>query len=672
MQTAQAAILHRHYDDDLEGSDGSVTETDKADQQNREPQRALLARLRARDAATRKTAAQEAGEQQLGGVAPALVELLRDGNSGVAATAAWALGQMRYEEADEALTSLLGASGIAARQSAARALGHLATPRAIDALLSALPGADEPLMSAILPALDALPSAAVVPRLVDLLRHADGPTRARAQRALLRRPAEAETATLTALGGDAATGEAAGQPDDGEAAGQPGDRDDTAFRRAAAYILAETATPAALVALLDLSHAADPRTRLYAVRGLKRLTQLAQVEHQARTRLVDMRDDPRRDVAAAATDASEMNEEGQATTGAGAAGQSASPVSGVLPLDLPPGLPYLLTVLPGLEEVAAAEIEDTAGARVTRRFTGALLVALAAPPDTLERLRTVQDALLDAGALPDVAAETVFRDMRPLRRAFGTITERYPDLPRTVYVHLPRGIPQGEARRIRTVVAGDLERVGFRIDTAGSALTAEVVPVSGRWLLGIRVLRDAPGHRPLPAGGVPASLNATLAAALVRLTRPDEHDRFLDPLCGAGTILRERAQAGPYARLLGGDRGERALALARANLEGTPRLALRRWEATRLPLPDASMDKAATNPPYGVRAGSHAANERLYPALLDELARVVRPEGLVAVVTGEKRLTTATLRAQRAFAREDELSVETGGLRVAVYLLRRR
>src|SRR5437764_774339 len=55
--------------------------------------------------------------------------------------------------------------------------------------------------------------------------------------------------------------------------GSAGASDEVAFRRAAAYVLAEAAPAAAVPALLDLSRAADPRTRLYAVRGLGRLSQ---------------------------------------------------------------------------------------------------------------------------------------------------------------------------------------------------------------------------------------------------------------------------------------------------------------------------------------------------------------------------------------------------------------
>jgi 23S rRNA G2445 N2-methylase RlmL len=300
------------------------------------------------------------------------------------------------------------------------------------------------------------------------------------------------------------------------------------------------------------------------------------------------------------------------------------------------------------------------------------LVALDAPPAALAGLRTALDVLLFAGHLAPAAdpAERD-RDTRYPDAAIAAIAAALPDLALSIYVHVPRGTPAPRAARLREAAAANLAQAGARVARTAAALTAEVVFAGDGELLGLRVLPEPPGHRPLPAGGLPASLGATLAAAMVRLTGPAVSDVFLDPLCGAGTLLRERALAGPYARLFGGDADERTVELARANLQGLPDLSLERWDATHLPLDDASVDKAALNPPYGRRAGSHAQNRTLYPALLAELARVVRPGGLVAMITAEQRLTTTLLRAQRPFARVAHVPVLAGG-GATIYVLRRR
>jgi len=676
-------------------AESKVTDTDESRQGQGQGAQDLQARLRAREAPARKEAAQEAGERRVASVASLLAPLLHDRNTGVATTATWALGRLGYAAATTEVAALLRASNTARRQAAARALGQFATADALAALLDALPDADEALVTAILAALDDLPRASVVPRLVALLRDPRGPLRARASRALLRYPLEALPAVVAALA--ESSNETQGVDDEAQRTD-----DATPFRRAAAHVVAEAAPASdkpdaeaaalALPALLDLSRAPDPRTRLYATRGLARL---ATGMPRARERLERLRDDERRDVAAVAREAlgdGETLDETRARIDAEAAtvntetapdDEIAPAGTAALPLELAAGQTYLLTVLDGLEDIAAAEVAELKGARVTRRLTGVLLVGLDAPPAVLNGLRTVLDATLFASYLPPVMGATDdatttttttprFRDIRPVRQAFSAIRAARPELPLTVYVHVPRRMPQAQSRALREAAAADLARVGARLEATQASLTADVVLANERPLLGIRVLSDAPGRRPLPAGGLPASLNATLAAAMVRLTAPTPDDIFLDPLCGAGTLLRERALAGPYAGLIGGDRERRAITLARANLIGLSDLTLQRWDATALPLPDASVDKAALNPPYGRRAGSHEGNTQLYPAVMGELARVVRPGGLVAWITTERRLTTALLRGQNAFAREEEMSVETGGLRATIYLLRRR
>lgn len=605
---------------------------------------ALRQRLSAREAGVRKDAAHEAGDRRVAAVAPRLVEMLRDGNAGVAATAAWALGRLRYTPAEAALVELLAAPVTALRKGAAWALGCLGTAGGLDRLLDALAEADETTVRSILVALDGFPDEIIMPALVARLHAPSGPARARASRALLRRPIAAIPALLAALE-DVADDEAA-----------------VPFRRAAAHVLAAEAPLQTLPALCAFSHAGDSRMRLYATRGL---SALAGQSDEARARLRELASDARRDVAAAAQAALAEDQ-------VGAARESARIP---LPLDLAPGLTYLLTVLPGLEEVAAAEADQIPGARVTRKLAGAILIMLDGPPAALTGLRSVLDALLFAGRLPrEGTGSTRFRDRRPARAAIAAIAAAHPDvpLPLTVYIHVPRGITGTVAAALRDAARGDLEQAGAPAARTDATLTAEVVCAGDARLLGIRVLSQPPGRRPLPAGSLPASLHPTLAAAMIRLTAPADGDIFLDPLCGAGTLLRERALAGPYGRLIGGDADAHALALARTNLAGLSNLLVTQWDARRLPLDDVSIDKAALNPPYGRRTGSHQSNKELYPALVSELARVVRPGGSVALVTAEQRLTTALLRAQTAFARDRVVPVQAGGLAVAIYVLRRR
>ncbi len=147
---------------------------------------------------------------------------------------------------------------------------------------------------------------------------------------------------------------------------------------------------------------------------------------------------------------------------------------------------------------------------------------------------------------------------------------------------------------------------------------------------------------------LPASLRPALAAAMVMLTHPAPNDVFLDPMAGAGTLLLERAAAGPFAALYGGDNNPAAITAMQTNLRGIGgQIDVRRWDARRLPLPDASVDKVAVNLPFGTQIGEASELDDLYRDVLRQIARVLRPGGrLVTLVADQQLLDRA--RAQAA------------------------
>ncbi len=141
--------------------------------------------------------------------------------------------------------------------------------------------------------------------------------------------------------------------------------------------------------------------------------------------------------------------------------------------------------------------------------------------------------------------------------------------------------------------------------------------IDEEFFLTVRLSDDRMRHREYKTAHRPASLRASSAAALAWLSEPREDDVVLDPFCGAGTILIERAHMGRYAMLLGSDRDAAALAAARVNVgERYKPIQLENWDAGALPLGDASVDKIVTNLPWGLRYGSHGENRKLYPTVV--------------------------------------------------------
>ncbi len=142
---------------------------------------------------------------------------------------------------------------------------------------------------------------------------------------------------------------------------------------------------------------------------------------------------------------------------------------------------------------------------------------------------------------------------------------------------------------------------------------------------------------------LPASLRPTVAYAMVQESQSSPDDVFLDPMCGAGTILLERAHSRSYRYLLGGDIEWRAVQATRANigLRYEP-FALFWWNALELPLEERSVDRIVCNLPFGKQIALP------YPAFYSDFLRqarcIVRPDGRIVLLVSDKQRLVAAIK----------------------------
>jgi 23S rRNA G2445 N2-methylase RlmL len=226
-------------------------------------------------------------------------------------------------------------------------------------------------------------------------------------------------------------------------------------------------------------------------------------------------------------------------------------------------------------------------------------------------------------------------------------------------VDLARAISQGIAER------GDHS---WRLSPDEADVEFWATLIAHELIVAIRLSDDRMRHRDYKVAHIPGSLRPSVAAALALLSQPAAEDIVLDPFCGAGTVLIERAHVGRYASLIGCDRNPNALSAARENigLRYKP-LELHRWDAVALPLPDRSVSKIVTNLPWGLLYGSHEENRKVYPRIFSEFHRLVSPGGKIVLLTGETRLMSDLIT--RGLFRPDKiLRVSILGAAAAVYV----
>ena len=147
----------------------------------------------------------------------------------------------------------------------------------------------------------------------------------------------------------------------------------------------------------------------------------------------------------------------------------------------------------------------------------------------------------------------------------------------------------------------------------------------------------------------------------------------LDPCCGSGTMLIERAMYDTTGQLMGIDISRRAARIAEDNAEAAG------LEA-RFIVKDCTQFKAKTrfdeiisNLPFGNRVGDHETNVHLYDELFRHLPLWLKKDGICIFYTMEKKLIRQIIVKHKD--RLDlllEQTTEAGGLDPGIYILKLR
>jgi tRNA (guanine6-N2)-methyltransferase len=170
------------------------------------------------------------------------------------------------------------------------------------------------------------------------------------------------------------------------------------------------------------------------------------------------------------------------------------------------------------------------------------------------------------------------------------------------------------------------------------------------------------------------ALNAAIASAMIHYTNPTPQDSFLNIACGSGTILIERAIKMPAQAIIGIDIAPETLACAKENINaaGQKSIQLLLGDAIAMPFDDKSISALAADLPFGQLVGSHEENQWLYPAILQEAARVAKQGARFVVISHEVRLMEKSLRAISAWSIKAVQMISLSGLHPRIFVLERQ
>ncbi len=343
---------------------------------------------------------------------------------------------------------------------------------------------------------------------------------------------------------------------------------------------------------------------------------------------------------------------------------------------------YAFTV-PGVEGMLAREITECGGQSGERR-RGAVFFDWSASPRAALQLGMAEDvfalvardqvslekdglrqieALVATSSAWDRALDALHqvRPRRGQRVRFRVVVQRRSGGQRYVRKVVEERVRQAIAQRFPT----------WRAVAEEGYLEVWILEERGEVLCGVRLSDHTMRHRTYKKSNIAASLRPVVARAMVVMTKPSEDDVFLDPMCGAGTLLIERGESGRYRQLLGGDIRPEALEAAQSNIG--PRykpIVLRAWDACSLPLDAGSVTSAACNLPFGKKVGARSELADLYGRFVPELRRVLAPGAAAVLLTSERALLERVMREHAHFYCERMLSLAVLGQRAFAFALR--
>lgn len=317
-----------------------------------------------------------------------------------------------------------------------------------------------------------------------------------------------------------------------------------------------------------------------------------------------------------------------------------------------------LEYLPGLKPFVAQELKKFSGLKVLDLQDDTGMIQVQGDVTKLFKLRRVT-ALYDylSFAIPRPKALLGDAHFRRLVEHIWRVQQRFPT----------------DMTSFRLDAAGKGSGVFQRLSAALQHATGLIPGDDGPLLIRIRpggdgwevLLRLTP--RPLSARAwrvcnMAGGLNATIATAMNDLSQPQPTDRYLNAMCGSGTLLIERA-AQPVKTLTGVDLSADALTCAHDNLQAAQlaHVTTLQADATNLPYADASFDIITADLPWGDAVGNHETNAQLYPAFLREMARVAAPAARSIILTHEIKLFERCLKTQHDWHRAETVRFFHGG-----------
>ena len=330
---------------------------------------------------------------------------------------------------------------------------------------------------------------------------------------------------------------------------------------------------------------------------------------------------------------------------------------------------YIATCISGLEEFVAERLKRGGHVRIVRSEGGLVEFVSDLEWGRFQSVRYVTNCFMvlrrGEAKHTDEAVRAVFSASFPItktikeilagKRTFALVTAIENETVR------PREAVEAEKRLARL----------FRLREVPNVPSLECwahVRHSGWWYLCIRLTSLRKENKSRESG----ELRSDIANIMTLISHPHSSDVVYDPFCGSGTLLLERGYAAPYQKMYAADNDADMVRRAEEKLARLKNVFIKIEDAAFSSLASGSVSTIITDPPWGSFQKIEDPTI-FYQNMLTEFARVLRPDGVVVMLSGAKETMGVLLLGdfKNVFMLVKKYDILYSGKKTALYKLRK-
>lgn len=345
---------------------------------------------------------------------------------------------------------------------------------------------------------------------------------------------------------------------------------------------------------------------------------------------------------------------------------------------------YSIFVTAGLENLARQEIiarfGDTKQFKIVLRKPQRIIFQYTGNPKELLSLRTAESLFLVIKHIPNMTrsrrsltAISSFLNRQNFAQAITVCRQVGMSIRKRIsfrVISRMSGYRNFQKRDLQQVVERALIDKGWYLSHADSGLDVWVEVHGEDAYISIRLSKPSKSQRSYKREQVPQTLKPAIAYSMVMLSKPQTDDIILDPMCGAGTILLERAFSGRYRHLIGGDLSEEAVRATHKNFGRKHQpCQFFHWDAQSLPLKPNSVDKIISNLPIERNNHRDADLGNLYRVCLTQFETVIKPGGKMVLLSMNPTLLNKILKQQNVLNVRQQVGINFSGKRGRIFVV---